>query len=362
MSTPFPRRTARPTSADLHAIVSTMRNLKEGCGVYTKRDSNNTARYCEVNDEEFKGRAKMDSGEITPVGVLTTTPQHSRTAAHRGSKRPSCIVALSGPVSTVVPQRTDGDTGRPLTTDEVEDALLAGGFGCRVMPHHGSHYRRGNIRFQEGHRVNVILFDLLERTNEPGLNGYSRGLSIGGKPNGDAPNSRHEKYRTMMSAHPFDVVCVANANIHEGDVLVRIKEDAGTFKRPNKSHRYSVKTATHLDDPLLIIGVAVSSATGGQSIPVRVGGIVSLNNKMADMLQVCGPIRQVAGVAGEISGTDVVEGERERIIVGEKYCLISTDVSNELNTCSTFQPIEYLKGSVINASVLHGRLGSLSRY
>lgn len=306
----------------------------------------------------------MDSGDMTPVGVLTTTPQHSRTAAHRSSDRPNCIVALSGPVSTVVPKLIDGDTERSLTTDEVEDALLKRGFGCRVMPHHGSHYRRGNIRFQKGHRVNVILFDLLERTNGPGLNGYSRGLSIGGKPNGDAPNSRHQKYRTMMSAHPFDVVCVADANIHEGDVLVRIRNtdpDKGNFKRPNKSHRYSVTTAKESDDPLLIIGVAVSSAKKGHAIPVRVGGIVSLNKKMADMLQVCGPIWQAGGHAGEIRGTDVVE--RDRIIVGEKYCLISSgDVSTELSTCSTFQPIEYLKGSAINASVLHGRLGSLSRY
>ena len=369
---PRPRRTARPTSADLHGVVKAG-SASEGDFVYTAvvagvAGGKRTGRFCtatKLGDADGKNSRR-------PTGVLITAPRRgfAQNSIKRPSPLPSCIVALSGPVSIRVP--TDVES-----SNDVENEVLELGHGCRIMPHERLQKRDGSgMRWKKDSRVNVILFDLLNGGEDDATAiAKTRTLTIPGGASSANTTGPPKKYRSMMSAHPFDVVCVVGSTeeIREGDLLVGILEQDSKKNKVCKyqcvGHRFKVRTAKADDQSSAIIGVAVSGVPRkrpGQALPVRVGGIVSLNKRSADLLTRDGAVNLSADESGIIARPAGDGKDKGTLVPGETYVLADNGrpggVADGTGLHCTLQPIEFEAGSALNASVCHARLGTLSRY
>lgn len=335
---------ARPTSADMHAIQhedAAGRRPRIGKPVFVA-NARVSRGYVEVTDE----------GEGGAMGVLATRGDASEpkrgTLTHADS-----IVALSGPMSIRV------------TQDQNEVALNRLGLEGIALPSINGRYdvvsRDPLVRERN---LNYLMYDKLQGdVSIASTNGSAFVYPDDGwatrRRERLRRKGRAKKYSNLLSANPFDVVCVKEPRSHIciGDLVMHVCDEPGVPKLHKSGRCLVCSIADMLPDRFyMCMGVVISdhgrSETLHESIPVRVGGIVSLN----DSYECLRPSN--AGSSADptaLGGTDPWE-------IGKKYEIMDAE-GDAFSAVSgmVIQPIRFIESDsrLSRSLIFHARIGTL---
>jgi len=342
---------ARPTSADMHAIQhedAAGRRPRIGKPVFVQ-DVRASRGYVSVTDEGAEGC----------VGVLATRGDASE--PKRGTHtNPDSVVALSGPMTVRV------------TDQQNEDALNRLGLEGIALPSINGRYevvsRDPLVRERN---LNYLMYDKLH--GDVGILGASTNKSafvvmdrtfLSSRRRQLETNGRAKKYSSLLSAHPFDVVCVKHPKSHicMGDLVMQVCDAPGVPKVYKDGRCIVCSIADmedlELDEPyFLCMGVAISDHRQSkyhESIPVRVGGIVSLN----DSYKCLRPLDEGSSLVPRAPPAVAADWE-----IGTKYEIMDAEGVDLHSSISgmMIQPIRVIKASskLSRALMFHARIGTL---